>query len=80
MTIHPFIDGNGRTARLVMNLVVLQHGYPIAIIQGDTNTRLAYYTALEKCNLENDKEAFHCLIAQTVIQTQQRLLELVEKK
>jgi len=78
VTIHPFIDGNGRTARLVMNLILLQKGYPIAIIQGDSESRLAYYAALEKCNLENDKTEFHRLIAQIVIDSQQRLLKLVE--
>ncbi len=78
VTIHPFIDGNGRTARLVMNLILLQSGFPIAIIQGDTENRLAYYAALEKCNLRDDKADFHCLIAQSIIQSQQRLLKMVE--
>ncbi len=61
-TIHPFIDGNGRTARLLMNLVLLQNGYAIANIPGDTQNRLAYYDALEKCNLEEDKSDFLLLI------------------
>ena len=32
VNIHPFIDGNGRTAGLIMNLILMQHGYPPAVI------------------------------------------------
>jgi Fic family protein len=66
-TIHPFIDGNGRTARLLMNLVLLQKGYVIANISGDTKSRLTYYDALEKCNTEGDKSDFHLLMAGFVL-------------
>ncbi len=45
VTIHPFIDGNGRVARLLMNLLLMRHGYPIAIISKED--RLRYYDALE---------------------------------
>lgn len=79
-TIHPFIDGNGRTARLVMNLVLLQHGYSIANIPGDTESRLAYYAALERCNLENDLEPFLNLIAGYVRQALQRWLAVLGEK
>ena len=52
VTIHPFIDGNGRTARLIMNLILLQYGFPLAIIGGDYDSRMAYYDALEKVQSE----------------------------
>lgn len=46
--IHPFFDGNGRTARLVMNLYLLKHGFPPAIIL--KNDRKKYYDALNLAN------------------------------
>ena len=44
--IHPFIDGNGRTARLLMNFEVMKNGYPPIIIK--TEERHKYYEALDK--------------------------------
>lgn len=46
--IHPFFDGNGRTVRLVMNLLLMKEGFPPAIIL--TNDRQKYYSALNMAN------------------------------
>ena len=75
VTIHPFVDGNGRTARLLMNLVLLQNGYTIANIPGDPENRLAYYNALEKCNLQEDKDDFIFLIASYTYDSMKRLIQ-----
>lgn len=68
VSIHPFIDGNGRTARLVMNLILLQNGYPITIIASDRKKRLSYYESLEACHLSEtgDNSEFKLLIAEYV--------------
>ena len=46
--IHPFFDGNGRTARLAMNLLLMQAGYPLVIIL--KNDRKKYYDVLDKAD------------------------------
>lgn len=59
--VHPFFDGNGRTVRLLMNLLLMKEGYPPAIILGVDRKR--YYQALNQANTGNfDKLLF--LIAQ----------------
>lgn len=75
VTIHPYIDGNGRTSRLVMNLVLLKHGYPIANISADQ--RIGYYDALEKAQVDHDPVDFHRLIAKTEKKSLMKYLEMV---
>ena len=78
VTIHPFIDGNGRTSRLLMNLILLQNGYPIAILKGDDQSRLSYYNALEIAQTQNNKEVFIQLITSTIKETINRILSIFE--
>lgn len=66
VTVHPWIDGNGRISRLVMNLVLLQKGFPIARISGDDEARLAYYEALETAQVADNTNTFHMLVASYV--------------
>ena len=49
--IHPFFDGNGRTVRLAMNLLLMRKGFPPAIIL--SNDRKKYYEALNQANNGN---------------------------
>ena len=77
VSIHPFIDENGRTSRLAMNLILLQNGYVIANIKGDYDSRMQYYYALEAAQIKNNKEDFLLFIAQTEKDCLERYLEII---
>jgi Fic family protein len=77
VTIHPFVDGNGRTARLIMNLILLQNGYTIANLKGSLEDRLRYYKALEAVQLNHEKNDFYQLIADHVLLSLEEHIALV---
>ena len=64
--IHPFIDGNGRTSRLLMNLELMKAGYPPCVIT--VENRLAYYEALDQWMAFGKTEAFNQLVADAVME------------
>lgn len=70
--IHPFVDGNGRVSRLLMNLSLLRNDYNIAIIPAVC--RSEYIDALERGH--KDADTFVSFVADRVIMTQLDLLRL----
>lgn len=62
--IHPFIDGNGRTARLLMNLELMKDGFPPVVLP--VEKRLDYYESLDMAHVKNNFQPFLELTAEIV--------------
>jgi len=75
VNIHPFIDGNGRVARLLMNLILLQEGYNITIIP--PVVRADYIRALQATN-HNNFEPFINFISEMVLESQKEYLRIIK--
>ena len=76
--IHPFIDGNGRTSRLVMNLYLLQKGYTIVTLKSDNDMKLRYYKALEVSHTEQQHDDFYLLVAEAEKASLERYISILE--
>ena len=70
--VHPFEDGNGRTARLAMNLHLLQHRFPLTII--DPNDRQPYIEAIAAVQQGVDAAAFRRFVVSNVSRSLRRYL------
>lgn len=73
--IHPFIDGNGRTARLLLNFEAIKNGYPPIIIKNEIRTK--YYEALDKAHTSGDYTDFIKLVTQAEVQSLDMYLKVI---
>ena len=74
--IHPFIDGNGRTARLLLNLELMRNGYAPIIIKNEG--KVNYYQALDHAHTTTDYAPFLNLVTELVIESQELLLSILD--
>lgn len=74
--IHPFIDGNGRTSRLLLNFELMKNGYTPIIIKKENRSR--YYEVLDYAHTTMDYQLFLEFVAEAVIESEQLWLSLLE--
>jgi Fic family protein len=78
VTIHPYVDGNGRVARLLINTALIQDGYMLAIIP--PVLRHDYVLSIQTYQMKGDSEPFCGLIADRVLESEKEIMRLLKIK
>jgi len=78
VSIHPFVDGNGRTARLLLNMLLMKKGYPPALIRKED--RQAYISSIAKAQQEEIYDDYYKVICKAVNRSLNIYLEALNPK
>ena len=76
VTIHPFVDGNGRTARLLLNSILLENGYMPIIIR--TIDRRRYLSALETYQTKENSEPYYKFMLSAMNRSLKMMIDLLD--
>lgn len=79
VSIHPFVDGNGRTARLLMNFALSEAGYPVISIMPDKKSRNEYMDALAISRENGNLVPFEKLVADYTIRTLENRIGILKQ-
>ncbi|MEA1975987.1 MAG: Fic family protein [Bacillota bacterium] len=74
--IHPFIDGNGRTARLILNFELMKYGYVPIVVKNER--RAEYYNALDLAHMTMNYGPFIRLISEFLIESERLWLSVLD--
>ena len=75
VTVHPFVDGNGRVARLLMNTALIQDGYMIAVIP--PILRADYLSSIRQYQQQGEPAPFCSLVAERVLESEKEIMRLL---
>lgn len=78
VTIHPFVDGNGRVARLLMNTALIQDGYMFAVVPPILRTD--YLAAIRGYQQKSNAEMFCDFITERVLESQKDMMRMLHIK
>lgn len=73
VSIHPFTDGNGRTARLLLNLILMQNNFPPTVIHPEDSR--VYVTSLEKAQTGGSKDDYEKFMLEAVLRSMEGYLK-----